>query len=141
MKFSVLSKNGVVVMNLNRRKAIREQCLNCVGWIHSEVRNCDFTWCALHPYRMGTGKQDAADRAASIRKYCLQCCNDQPVEVRWCPCRDCSLYPYRKAKADKSVEIKTGTADEQLEAVLKENRNRTCIQTESTAPMLAASIL
>lgn len=107
MRFIALGKNGQEIMTLNRRKAIRERCLNCVGWIPSEVRNCDFTWCALHPYRMGIGKQDATGRVAAIRKYCLQCCNDQPVEVRLCPCRDCSLYPYRKRRVDRSVEIKS----------------------------------
>ena len=109
-------------MNLNRRKAIRERCLNCVGWIPSDVRKCDFTDCALHPFRMGTGKQDAADRAASIRKYCLQCTNDQPTEVRLCPCRDCSLYPYRHYKVDRSVEIKSESEKQHIEAILEENR-------------------
>ena len=105
MKFPVLGKSGVVVMNLNRRKAIRERCLNCVGWIPSDVRQCDFTWCALHPFRMGTGKQDPTVRGKAIRKYCLQCCHDQPIEVRLCPCRDCSLFPWRQSKVDRSVEI------------------------------------
>jgi hypothetical protein len=109
MRFMVLGRNGPVIMNLNRRKAIRERCLNCVGWIPKEVRICDFTLCALHPYRMVTGKQDVRDRAKAIRRYCLQCCNDQPTEVRLCPCRDCSLYPYRLSKVDRSVEIKSDT--------------------------------
>ena len=68
MRFIVLGKNGQEVMNLNRRKAIRERCLNCVGWIPSEVRKCDCTDCALHPYRMGTGKQDAKERAVAVQK-------------------------------------------------------------------------
>ena len=106
MRFIVLGKSGPEVMNLNRRKAIRERCLNCVGWIPSEVRGCDFTDCALHPYRMGSGKHDANERAKAIRRYCLQCCLDQPTEVRLCPCTDCSLYPYRHSKVDRTVELR-----------------------------------
>ena len=105
MRFVVLGKKGQGVMELNRRQAIRERCLNCVGWIPSEVRKCDFADCALHPYRMGTGKQDAVERAVAVRLYCLDCCLNQPTEVRLCPCRDCSLYPFRLSRIDKSVEI------------------------------------
>lgn len=115
MKYSVLGKNGSKVMNLNRRKAIRERCLNCVGWMSCEVRICDFTMCALHPYRMGTGAQDARKRSQAIRNYCLQCCNDQSTEVRMCPCRDCSLYPFRKYQVDRSVEIKSDAKKELIE--------------------------
>ena len=32
MKVKILSKNGPKVVDLNRRKAIRERCLNCAGW-------------------------------------------------------------------------------------------------------------
>jgi hypothetical protein len=106
MRFHVQGKNGPEIMALNRRRAIRERCLNCVGWIPSEVRNCDFTWCALHPFRMGTAPQDAQKRSKAIRKYCLQCCCDQSEEVRLCPVRDCSLYPFRHYRIDRSVEIK-----------------------------------
>lgn len=106
MKYTVMGKNGPQVMDLNRRKAIRERCLNCGGWNAADVRRCDFT-CSLHPYRMGQGKQDAAEREKAIRQYCLQCCNDQLNEVRLCPCTDCSLYPYRHIRVDRSVEIKS----------------------------------
>lgn len=115
MRFVVLGKNGQEVMNLNRRKGIRERCLNCVGWSPREVRKCDFTWCALHPYRMAIGKQDAQKRAAALRKYCLQCCNDQPVEVRLCPSGDCSLFPFRHHKIDRSVEIETDPKKRDIE--------------------------
>jgi hypothetical protein len=105
MKYLVLGKNGQEVMNLNRRKAIRERCMNCVGWNTAEVRKCDFTWCPLHPFRTGTGKQNADERSKAIRRYCLQCCNDQLAEVRLCPCTDCSLYPYRHFKIDRTFEL------------------------------------
>ena len=116
MRFIVLGKNGQEVMNLNRRKAIRERCLNCVGWIPGEVRECDCTDCALHPYRMGTDKQDADERATAIRLFCLDCCLDQPNEVRLCPCGDCSLYPYRHHKIDRSEEIKSDAKKSDIRA-------------------------
>lgn len=122
MRFMVLGKNGPEIMNLNRRQAIRERCLNCVGWIPGEVRNCDFTWCALHPYRMGNGRQDPRKRSQAIRNYCLQCCNDQPIEVRLCPCRDCSLYPFRLSRIDRSVEIPS-EAEKQHIAALPADKN------------------
>lgn len=34
-------------------KAIRSKCLDCVGFILKEVRNCPITDCSLWPYRMG----------------------------------------------------------------------------------------
>ena len=34
-------------------KAIRAKCLDCCGGFAPEVRRCEVTSCALHPYRMG----------------------------------------------------------------------------------------
>lgn len=34
-------------------KAIRRNCLDCSGGSVSEVRNCEFTYCPLYPYRLG----------------------------------------------------------------------------------------
>ncbi len=105
MRVEILRKGGHAVVDVNRRKAIRERCLNCVGWEMGEVRACDFEHCALLPFRMGRGKQDAKARANAIRAYCLWCCADQPKEVRKCPSGDCPLYPYRMSQVDRSPEI------------------------------------
>ena len=48
-----LGKNGPVTKNLTMAKAIREKCLNCVGWNAAEVRRCGATDCPLHPFRFG----------------------------------------------------------------------------------------
>ena len=106
MKVKILSNNGPKVVDLNRRKAIRERCLNCAGWLHKEVAECTFTDCPLYPFRSGQGKQNAKARAKSIRKYCLWCMNGQYGEVSRCPSSDCSLFPYRKTHLDRSTEIK-----------------------------------
>jgi len=107
MKVTILGKNGVKVVNLNRRKAIREKCLNCAGWCHKEVTNCTVTDCILYPFRSGQGKQNAKARAKSIRKYCLWCMNGQHGEISRCSSKDCSLFPYRKTRTDRSTEIKS----------------------------------
>jgi hypothetical protein len=106
LKVSILGKNGPKVVDLNRRKAIREWCLNCAGWFHKKVTNCTFTDCPLFPYRSGQGKQNAMARAKAIRKFCFCCMSSQLGEVSKCPSIDCSLFPYRKTKMDRSTIIK-----------------------------------
>ena len=106
MKVIILGKDSPKVVDLNRRKAIRERCLNCAGWFPKEVTNCTFKDCPLCPFRSGQGKQNAKARAKSIRKYCLWCMNGQYGEVSRCPSSDCSLFPYRKTHLDRSTEIK-----------------------------------
>ena len=104
MKVRTLGKDGPKVTELNRRKAIRECCLNCSGWEPSEVRDCAFTDCHLYPYRMGTGKQNAKARNKAIRKYCLWCCCGQRKEVQLCPSKSCPLHVYRLGAVDRSSE-------------------------------------
>ena len=108
MKMKVESKNGHKVISLNRRKAIREKCLNCSSWSTKEVANCQLKNCHLYPYRICTSKQNPAKHSKAIRNYCHKSCMDgQFHEVKVCPSPDCSLYPYRHFKVDKSVEITT----------------------------------
>ena len=107
MKASILGKNGPKVINLNRRKAIRERCLNCAGWIYKEVACCSFMNCPLFPFRSGQGRQIAKARAQAIRKYCLWCTNGQHGEVSKCPSTGCPLFSFRKIQTDRSTEIKS----------------------------------
>jgi len=106
MKVQILGKNGLKIVDLNRRKAIRERCLNCSGWHYKDVANCEFTDCQLFPFRSGEGRQDAKARAKAIREYCLWCCVGQPGEVARCPASDCPLFSFRKTQTDRSREIK-----------------------------------
>ena len=105
MKVKILSKNGHKIIDINRRLAIRERCLNCSGWSYVEVKNCQFVNCQLYPYRSGMGKQDAKARSKAIKKFCLYCMSGQRFEVSRCTCRDCPLFPYRQSRVDRSVEI------------------------------------
>lgn len=107
MKVLIMAKKGKKVVNLNRRKAGREKCLNCSAWFYPDVTNCEFDDCDLYPFRSGQGKQNSKERAKSILRYCLSCCNGQISEVSKCPSIDCSLFPYRQNRVDKSAEIKS----------------------------------
>ena len=106
MKINILSKSGHKIVNLNRRKAIRERCLCCTAWHPAQVTNCKLTNCQLYPFRSGTGKQNAKARDKAIRDYCLWCGADQSHEVRKCRVFDCSLWSYRKTVIDRSLELK-----------------------------------
>jgi hypothetical protein len=120
MKVIILGKNGPKVIDLNRRKAVRERCLNCSGWSHKEVTNCIFKNCPLYSFRSGQGKQNAKDRSKAIRKYCLWCMDGQYGEVSKCPSKDCSLFPYRKAHRDRSAEIKSLSKKGHIEACFED---------------------
>lgn len=120
MKVQIAGKNGSKIVDLNRRRAIREYCLNCSGWILKEVRECEFTDCPLYPYRQGNGKHIPKARAKAIRKHCLWCMNGQRKEVELCPSTDCSLYPYRKVRIDRSVEIKSESEIDHIDASFEE---------------------
>ena len=41
-------------VSLTPNKAIRYQCLECVGWLPLEVKECTDPHCPLYPFRMGT---------------------------------------------------------------------------------------
>ena len=107
MKLRTKGRDGIKIIDLNRRKAIRERCLNCCAWYPSQVRNCKYRYCPLYPYRTGTGKQDAKARAKAIRQYCLWCMAGQVHEVRKCTAPLCPLYGYRMGYLDRSVEVGT----------------------------------
>jgi Zn-finger protein len=107
MRVLILGKNGPKSFDLNRRKAIRERCLNCSGWSHKELANCTFSDCPLYPFRSGQGKQNPKARSKAIKNFCRWCVNDQHGETSKCTSIDCSLFPYRKTRTDRSTEIKS----------------------------------
>jgi len=104
MKVEILSKQGTKVVDLNRRRAIRERCLNCSGWSPQEVTNCEHTDCPLYPFRTGTGRQDAKERDKAIREYCKWCMASEAPSK--CVARTCPLFAYRKSGVDRSVGVK-----------------------------------
>jgi hypothetical protein len=104
MQAKIMSKDGHKKLDLNRRKAIHERCLNCQGWYPKEATNCLSTNCSLHPFREGKGKQNPAQREKAIRQYCLSCMNNQIGEVGKCTVPDCPLFIFRKGGIEKAIK-------------------------------------
>lgn len=105
MKVKILNKDGYKIVDLNRRKAIREKCLNCSGWSSFQVMECKFEDCPLHPFRTGKGKQDSKGRDRAIKAYCKWCMGGNVREVAKCTATLCPLYAYRVSRVDRSVEV------------------------------------
>ena len=96
MKATILSKNGLKIVQLNRRKAIREKCLNCSGWKTKAVDRCSFSDCPLYSYRSGQGKQNAKERSNAIKAYCLWCMVGVKAEIKKCVSETCPLFHFKK---------------------------------------------
>ena len=105
MKVRIQGKNGHKTVELNRRKAIRERCLNCVGWSARDVKECEMTDCHLFEFRSGQGKQDSKLRARAVRKFCLWCTCGRANEVSKCTSPGCPLFAFRKSTIDRSIKI------------------------------------
>ena len=106
MKVRIIHQNCHKTVDLNRKIAIRQRCLNCSGWSTVEVELCQQTDCRLYKYRMNENNQNAKERNRDLRKYCLDCCNGSLGEVKKCPALDCPLYAFRKTGVDHSIKIK-----------------------------------
>jgi hypothetical protein len=98
MEQTILTKNGTRVVNLSRKKGIRERCLNCSCWSFKEVDECQFIDCSLYPFRSGKGKQVAKDRSKAMKEYCTWCMSGQVREVGKCVSTDCSLFNFRSGR-------------------------------------------
>ena len=44
---------GYEIVTMTPMKAIRLNCLECVGWKHSEVTKCEIDTCCFYSYRFG----------------------------------------------------------------------------------------
>lgn len=96
MKATILSKDGTTrTVELNRRGAIHQRCLNCVGWASHGVAKCKDVKCNLYPFRSGNGKQSPRERSRAIKQYCKEFCSNG--KVRYCGAENCCpLYLYRR---------------------------------------------
>lgn len=102
MKAQIMEKDELETVDLNRRKAIHERCINCSGWFTKDVRDCNFTKCPLHPFKTGKGKQNSMARNKAILEYCRRCSNGQVGEVTKCPSKNCPLHIYRNGQVNKN---------------------------------------
>jgi len=132
MKIRIQSKDGTKLVDLNRRKAIRENCLNCSAWSVKSVRDCQRVGCSLFSFLSGIGQQDATERRKAIRQYCMWCCAGQRSEVSHCPVKDCPLYAYRKSKIDKSVNIGITEKNHHIERFGEHKNLNLCLSMRKT---------
>lgn len=106
MRADIQAKNGLRTLDLNRRRAIRERCLNCSAWVTKDVEHCSFTdTCPLWPYRMGRGKQNAKARDKALKSYCVWCMAGSKSEVSKCVSVHCALFMFRTGRARKSLPV------------------------------------
>ncbi len=59
VEHEIRTVNGNKMVSLTPMKAIRYQCLECMGWYKAEVRKCTSPLCPLYPYRMGKNPERA----------------------------------------------------------------------------------
>jgi hypothetical protein len=101
MRTTIMSRGGgTKIVDLNRRKAVHQKCLNCCCWEVHRVNACEHNACKLHPFRTGTGKQDAKARSQAIRDDCRDCTNGR---IELCSVILCPTYIYRKSVVDNSL--------------------------------------
>lgn len=116
-KKAVRTKTGFKVIHINRRRACRLMCLECVGWEQAEVDRCsgkmmDGSVCSLIPFKNMTGKQNAKVRDEAVRKFCLECMGGNRMEVANCKSFYCPLYPFRSSMTDKLTLFDMKVPDE-----------------------------
>ena len=80
--------------------AVRRFCIECVGNVKSQIRNCggdkpimggEYPCCPLFPHRGGRKRISVK----TIRKHCMICTNGSHDAIRECPSTECPLYPFR----------------------------------------------
>ena len=101
----IREKNGFKVVHINRRRACRFVCIECLGWEEYQACNgkmLDGTVCPLASYRNMADKQNAQKRDTAIRKFCLECMGGNSAEVSSCKSFFCPVHPYRQTAIDKT---------------------------------------
>lgn len=118
-KKAIRTKDGFRVTYINRRRACRLICRECMGWdeINSGVDKCDGkmldgTTCALVDFRDMRGKQNAAKRNKATRAFCRECMGGDITLVSQCSAVYCPLYPYKMSKPDRSTLFDVDVPDD-----------------------------
>jgi hypothetical protein len=101
VRTTIQSKDGLKTVELTRRKAIRERCLNCSAWSPKEVETCELNDCPLYAFRMSQGKQNAKARSKALVAYCRWCMGGH--RPSGCVATCCPLYSYRKGRVERPV--------------------------------------
>ena len=110
MKKVIRTKDGFRVTNINRRRACRLMCTECLGWDDADrqIDECtgkmiDGSVCALVDFRKMTGEQDPVKRKRAIMDFCLECMGDDSFAISKCTSKFCPVHAYRNSKVDNSV--------------------------------------
>ncbi len=53
IKQKIRTKDGFETVTLTPMSAIRKNCLECCGWMYSEVAKCGIETCCFYQYRFG----------------------------------------------------------------------------------------
>jgi hypothetical protein len=100
-------------------RAIRAQCLNCVGSA-KDVKNCCghgliplYDYCHFFPYRMGRGRPSVK----IIRKFCLHCMGGSPSLIKKCTTTYCNCYQYRFGTNPTLAGKRRGRSAEAMAAI------------------------
>lgn len=119
MKAIIMTKDGLKLTSLNRRRAIHEKCLNCSAWRVQQVTACTKAKCSLHPYRNGMGKHDSRARNKAIKEYCLWCMNRRKGDVTKCQSMHCPLYIFRKGRSSRAGNPAEFDENRQIDGIFK----------------------
>lgn len=108
MKKIIRTKTGLRVTHINRRRACRLACTECMGWESLTVDSCDGKMldgsvCSLINFRDMNAPQNAKKRNTAIRSFCSECMGGYEAEVTRCTSFYCPLHPYRQTKTDKAT--------------------------------------
>ena len=113
MKQQVLTRNGVKLVDMNPRRAIRRHCHMCSDYSWEEVSSCMIRDCELHPFRLGTNFEKdlhSDQRLRAIQRYCkFQCCKGDEQQYRNCDMETCPLFLFRMRKSNSEPIVRTGS--------------------------------
>ena len=56
VEHTYIVEKGTETKTITKAKAIRAHCMDCAGWMRSEVSKCTCRTCALYPFRFGNEK-------------------------------------------------------------------------------------
>ena len=116
----IRTKAGFRVTHINRRRACRLMCVECLGWESiGEVDKCDGkladgNFCPLFNFRNMRDKQNASQRNAAIRKHCLYCMGGSVSLVVKCESLFCPLHSYRNTITDKTALFDIDMSDDEV---------------------------
>lgn len=128
-KKAIRTKDGFRVVHINRRRACRFACVECMGWAEGQVDKCDGkmldgTTCALVDFKKMDGQQSAAKRTRAIRAFCMECMDSHGRDVAGCKAVYCPLYPYRNTNVDASTLFNENLDDDLILQMSKINQSQ-----------------